>query len=395
MVYVYVYSEERIMSDKKDFKVERLNSMSGDKAMRLSVNKLKNLSPKRKIAFTLAEVLITLGVIGVVAAITMPMLITNINERVNSERQANIVYKITQAMEQMRAHGKLTRYSTTEAFVDELQKYLKITKRCDADHIAECWPTDTVIKSDETEYNIADAKTGENLSLTTDTNNVGLILADGGSLILNWDPTFSGLDVGDKVIASSIVLPVGNNKSKVYEYTTSVTAPVAFITDVNGKRGPNSETINGKYKDIRSFGGARLATSQPACIGNYYNDYCVYFVGTAYPSVNCNNPSDENYSFCYLGGDINDSTDYWAGAKYKCSSMGMRLPEISEVRSIYPLISSNAETFFWTNSVAQRNIKSSGPIPTMATKYVGVYYNGSIEEFTNDNTQQHNLFCIN
>ena len=52
-----------------------------------------------KTAFTLAEVLITLGIIGVVAAITMPTVIANINERVNSERQANIAQNITQAME--------------------------------------------------------------------------------------------------------------------------------------------------------------------------------------------------------------------------------------------------------------------------------------------------------
>lgn len=36
----------------------------------------------KKIAFTLAEVLITLGIIGVVAAMTMPVLISNYRESV-------------------------------------------------------------------------------------------------------------------------------------------------------------------------------------------------------------------------------------------------------------------------------------------------------------------------
>ena len=49
----------------------------------------------RKTAFTLAEVLVTLGIIGVVAAVALPALITNINDRANSERQANIAQKIT------------------------------------------------------------------------------------------------------------------------------------------------------------------------------------------------------------------------------------------------------------------------------------------------------------
>ena len=41
---------------------------------------------KQKVAFTLAEVLITLGVIGVVAAITMPTLISNYQKHVTINR---------------------------------------------------------------------------------------------------------------------------------------------------------------------------------------------------------------------------------------------------------------------------------------------------------------------
>ena len=40
-----------------------------------------NLDNSRKIAFTLAEVLITLGIIGVIAAMTLPSLITNYQEK--------------------------------------------------------------------------------------------------------------------------------------------------------------------------------------------------------------------------------------------------------------------------------------------------------------------------
>ena len=38
-------------------------------------------SPKRKLAFTLAEVLITLGIIGIIAALTMPSLVNKINKK--------------------------------------------------------------------------------------------------------------------------------------------------------------------------------------------------------------------------------------------------------------------------------------------------------------------------
>ena len=45
--------------------------------------------------FTLAEVLITLGVIGVVAAMTLPTLLTNIQQRVKNEQIRDVQYKFT------------------------------------------------------------------------------------------------------------------------------------------------------------------------------------------------------------------------------------------------------------------------------------------------------------
>ena len=134
----------------------------------------------RKFAFTLSEVLITLGIIGVVAALTMPALLTNVNEHVNSHRQANIVYKITQATDKMKALGLLNgSYTTTDQFVDELQKHLKITKRCDANHIADCWPTDKVTLSDGKTYDVNNAVTGAELKVFSNTTDNVLYLLTG------------------------------------------------------------------------------------------------------------------------------------------------------------------------------------------------------------------------
>ena len=58
-------------------------------------------------AFTLAEVLITLGVIGVVAAVTMPTLVTNIQERVRKEQVRTVKYKLTKATDSMKSLGKI------------------------------------------------------------------------------------------------------------------------------------------------------------------------------------------------------------------------------------------------------------------------------------------------
>ncbi len=40
-----------------------------------------NLIDERKFAFTLAEVLVTLGILGVVAAMTMPTLVANYQKK--------------------------------------------------------------------------------------------------------------------------------------------------------------------------------------------------------------------------------------------------------------------------------------------------------------------------
>ena len=53
---------------------------------------------KKKIAFTLAEVLITLGIIGVVAAMTLPVLIQNNINRTVETRLAKFYSVFNQAL---------------------------------------------------------------------------------------------------------------------------------------------------------------------------------------------------------------------------------------------------------------------------------------------------------
>mgnify|MGYP004494945863 FL=1 len=58
---------------------------------------VKLLPIKVRLGFTLAEVLITLGIIGVVAAITIPALLTNLNNR-HTESILREDYSILQQM---------------------------------------------------------------------------------------------------------------------------------------------------------------------------------------------------------------------------------------------------------------------------------------------------------
>ncbi len=266
-----------------------------------------------KKAFTLAEVLITLGIIGVVAAITLPALIDSVTERKNSERHANIVYKVTQAMDIMKAHGELSgTYPTTEAFVDELQKYLKVSKRCDSNHIADCWPTNIVIDGTGKEFEVSKAKKGKNLSLNTDTNNVGLILADGASIILNYNPDGGKIDDTDPLVAVKKSLPVGGGRSKEFVYTSNSTASIDFVTDVNGSAAPNKETSDNKYNDIRNLTAAKFTKG------------CA---GLELSGVGCVVDTGQQLR--------------WQEAKDKCRSMDTTLPSLGTLTNIYNQKGSN------------------------------------------------------
>ena len=280
---------------------------------------------KVKLAFTLAEVLITLGVIGVVAALTMPTLLKNIAERSNSEAQANLAQKITKSMDLMRADGGLERtYNSTDEFVDEFSKYIKISTRCDADHIADCWPTKTVTTTDGETYDVSKAKTGKNLNLKDNkSNNVGIILADGATLILTYNPNAGIIGDGDTVTPSFADLPIGFGRTKKFAYTTSVTSSIDFVMDVNGFKGPNSEARNGKQYDIRSFKVAKFSKGCTPIDGIG----CVYQL-SSYSPIKAGTDDmkkwDPNFD---AAGHTYDN--YWAGAKKACDDLDMTLPDFS------------------------------------------------------------------
>ncbi|MBO6087280.1 hypothetical protein J6P92_02920 [bacterium] len=303
----------------------------------------------RKVAFTLAEVLITLGIIGVVSAITLPALFTNITGYVNTKRQENIGQKVTQAMEQMRAHGLLnTQYASTDAFVDELQKYLKIAKRCDSEHVADCWPTPVVTTGEGEEYEVSQAKIGKHLSLESESNNVGLILADGASIILNYNPNAPAVDVGDKV----------QWLEGLPQYTTSVTGAIDFVMDVNGGKSPNSEKAGDK-RDIRPFKIAQFSEVD-TCKG-----------GVNVPGVGC---------VVELGGAYN-----WFGAKNACEAKGMTLPDIETLRLIYDSHAEGLLTYYyvwvWSSTVDSSN------------KATEKYFGGG-SEYNNSKTYEAFALCV-
>ena len=332
-----------------------------------------------KIAFTLAEVLITIGIIGVVSAMTLPMLKANIEERVNTERQVNIVQKITKAMEVMKSHGELYDFNSTEEFVDALKKYIKVVKICDSEHLEECWPTETVRNADNEVYEVKNAKTRNNLGFLDNktVENVGLVLADGASLIMTYNPSNQNSSQYEVSKTINKSLPVGEGKTKDYAYTTDVTSGIAFVMDVNGKGAPNKETIAGKYYDIRSFNGAHFGTpDETSCgSGEKVEGYCVLEIDS-YISLSC--ASDDFKEYC---GKLSGYTDdYWAGANYACKKKGMELSSSAVLQKLYLANWDNKPTagIYWSSDQVSN---SNGNVSVFSFK------DGTIESSTGTNRQ--------
>ena len=94
----------------------------------------------RKVAFTLAEVLITLGIIGVVAAMTLPSLVNKYREQEIITRVKKTYTSIAQALELVQANygtpgdnsSLFAKGRSSAEITKELSKYFNGARYCEA-----------------------------------------------------------------------------------------------------------------------------------------------------------------------------------------------------------------------------------------------------------------------
>ncbi len=248
----------------------------------------------------------------------------NVNDRVNAEKIRSAKYKFTKATDHMKSLGLIGPYSSTDAFVDELQKYFKIAKRCDAEHIRACWPTDTVKLEDGKEWEISKTKTGKQLKMKDDdthdysSDNVGIITADGTPMILNYNKKCESLD-----------------PMKTYGWSTSNGKPesnatagcVAAVFEINGHSRPNTFR-----KDVIAFNANGLGSScaievNGKCFG-------APFRPTPMTYAECQAAVAEgklDIQYCYY------DNDYWAGAVKQCNGTS-NMPTLADLGKFASLL---------------------------------------------------------
>jgi len=90
---------------------------------------------RRVCAFTLAEVLITLTIIGVIAAITIPNLMKNYQTHIFKTAYKQAYADINQAFAQAFKDGELTETNNLQI----LKENLKVSKECKSGDLYSCW----------------------------------------------------------------------------------------------------------------------------------------------------------------------------------------------------------------------------------------------------------------
>lgn len=112
---------------------------------------MKKFNNIRRVGFTLAEVLITLGIIGVVASLTIPTLMQNADERANAAAlkktfsTLSSAYKLAEQEDGSPDTWGLIN-GNSPAMIDKIKPYLKVDKDCSGGGKG-CFPTGVTYKS--------------------------------------------------------------------------------------------------------------------------------------------------------------------------------------------------------------------------------------------------------
>ena len=268
------------------------------------------IASSSKAGFTLAEVLITLGIIGIVAALTLPAFISNVQGRIQAKRVENINQKLSKVTDKMAVQSGLIGYPDTMAFVQEMKKHMSIAKVCDNSHLSECWGTTEVDVGKDKPWEIAKTKTAKNLKIGEPDNwadTVGIVTADGTPMILsydkncNFDPNNAGLQYNQSS---------GKSNSLVC---------LSGVFDWNGGARPNK-----LGDDVITLGMASgLGSSCAFEVGS--TCYTAPFTPTPLTKAECKAQKDElGIKDCY------HAHDYWAGAVKQCGGVS-KMPTMAQL----------------------------------------------------------------
>lgn len=189
----------------------------------------------KKFAFTLTEVMITVGIIGVISALTVPTLMSNYQRKALAVQIRKTANNIASAADLLMTEESKNKFSATSGYKDLdafITQKFKVLKTCESDDATECFASENYQSIDNSKT-FAFTCAGKSY-----------VLADSSAVCLTIDDT----------------------------YKPSVTV----TTDVNGSEGPNIAgrdlfmfTINANTGAIEEAGDQSDCTSEATGKGCY------------------------------------------------------------------------------------------------------------------------------
>ena len=263
---------------------------------------LSNLVSSKKAAFTLAEVLITLAIIGIVAAMTIPTLVANYQTRAWSTSASVFERKLEEALRQMNTQQVLAGYKSTADFVGALGKYFKINKVCPNNDLMSCFEDKVYWGANEEEVDMTVIKNAKNFGQEDwDTETIGVQFANGTTGLIAYNP---------------------DCKEQPFSNQFTGTSCLAILYDTTGFKTPNTQ-----QKDLRSINVLSLGGNK-----------CAFEInGTCFTAPF--NPEPITKAECeQLKGDLgiegcNYDDDYWAGAVKACGGVN-KMPTSAQISDI-------------------------------------------------------------
>ena len=193
-------------------------------------------------AFTLAEVLITLGIIGIVAAMTLPALINNHRDKELITRVKKTYSALNQALELAQAHyatpgdnsALFSSGKTSAELTKEMAEYFNGARYCEAGTNAkDCKNLSYTIK-----YATLNQSGSSGAAVTNLTANPRIVLNDGSIIAMNnkGNSCDEVVETGTSFNPDGSVQTNPDGSIKTWTRTRAVCGKILF--DVNGNKNP-------------------------------------------------------------------------------------------------------------------------------------------------------------
>ena len=291
----------------------------------------------RKVAFTLAEILITLGIIGIVSALIIPAVINKTNDKQYKTARYKALSTIGNASKNIATQGNMNDAQNAKDFINNvLRSQIAIAKTCENDKLENCGIPSKIktINGDAISMPQLSLKTGQpgtesQLGIRYKEysydvyKSYGFLTGDGYAYNLFYFPNCSG---------NRLTTEEGFINAVPY---TCLNA----IYDMNGLKGPNQVG-----KDI-------------GFVSVYYPNETVQAVA----------PMPEK--------DVLEGTYAFKKAQQACAERGKRLPNVEEGMSVTlnsKLVNSNLSgEYVWTSSITQAY---GSDRPRIITLYYSMLY---------------------